>query len=680
MTAYQHLSQSQASLLLRALHQIKSLRSHAPSAVLAWYEDFVWTTERQAQGSGKIETAESLSLLLRYAYQRNDLRSLLRIERRAERMKSLVKQSRDGVPATVSIPRGLGGLDVDGVSVWPRSNENPLLLAYNLKIAFAAREGNWVKIEALLNDAKLVKGSFSTASRHREGLASAGQTRSTLLNTIGWGALLRYGLGNVQKGKHGRPETPTAFDLTGKSFDPSNAASKSADSLLDVAQEQISKAIEVEEEQMQAKLSVSKRLLPDLLRYTTGSTGDSTANAAKTSGEAEKTTAKAGDKATPAWLLQSVLTQLAERGEAASTTRIVQLALSEQSIAIKDDSTRSGGSTAILNSVLVACQRNYNVNLAETLRIFNHLSSSHLGQSILGPAVLSAPTLMNDDRRQKQPQPMLSSEKVGRISEKASHTAAAEHVQMIPNEESLVLILKKVRHPLLRASRARRLVAEFEQLFPKVNLSGRTYRMIIDKCVAPASVSTPKGPDTIASTETTIESLATGHIVASGRRGRRLRQEAATPFSSRSSGNTATLDPAGSPQTGRGPIVKQSILSQTLDDILQRFNPDQPSNRSLRLHLSTTNRLRFEHTLLRAKRALMVKKASHLEKVPTGSPTTNASATGAGPDKTAASRMQTHHLHAVSQIDALLDRLAQVQRLGRRQEARSKKQRNTQPV
>ncbi|SJX61761.1 uncharacterized protein SRS1_12745 [Sporisorium reilianum f. sp. reilianum] len=628
MSAYPDLSELQADLLLRTFHQIKTLPSHAPSAVVAWYEDFVWTCERESQGAESIETTESLSLLLRHAYQRNDLRSLLRLEGRAARTTAFDKQSRASVTIPATMPKELTDIRMDGISLWPDPEENPRILAYNLKVAFAARQDDWKQVEELLNDARLAKTSSKKAGQN----LSASTRSASALNAIGWGSLLRFGLGNARKVQieHAGMTSPGESRLHAAA-DPSSGSSDSASSLSEeIEAERIRKAMD-DKAQMQAKLAVTKRLLPALLRYTNG------ANNAASSSDARGSDADALQPKTPAWLLQSVLTQLADRGDAASIIRIVQLALLEDSPAVRNDPARSGGqSTHILNLALTACERNQKVNLAETLRIFNSLTGSKLGQSISGPAVLTRPTVTNAGQRERHSEPQPSASR--KDSTDAESDLQRSERWMTPNEESLVLVLKKVQHPLFRAAWTRKLVKEFERFFPTVKLSGRTFRMIVDKCIAPAAQSTSSSePGVSTSAEASPERIA-----ATGRRGRRLRHAATAPLPT-----SHTVTPAP-----RKPAIKQSILLHTLDDILTRFS-------ATRLHLSTTNRRRFEHTLLRAKRTLQLKKALHQTQLAV--PTANAA--GA----------HTHHTRALAQLDTLLDRIAAVQRLGRCQDAHRKK-------
>lgn len=651
--AYPHLSEPQANLLLQTLDQMESLRSYTPSAALAWYEDFVWTAERQSQGLERIETPESLSLLLRYAYSRNDLRSLLRIESRAARMTSIIRRSCVNVFTTDPTPKAIGGSEIDDVSIWPSCNEDPIVLAYNLKIAFAAREGNWVKVEELLNGTNLASAAYLQAPQSRNGSGPAKRSGS-LLNAIGWGSLLRFGLCNVKSIKPGR--LSALHEPMGSSTNPPL--------LHNIEDEHAHKGIQ-DEAYMQAKLSVIKRLLPDLVRFSSKSINNSKFDKVTSADASHVTTASAGGEKTPAWLLRSVLTQLAESGEVASTLRIVQLAVSEELTAIQPTSTGGRGVTHILNLVLMGCARNQSVNLAESLRIFNSLTGSQLGESIFGAVVVAPPFSISEDRSAQQSErKQLAGEKAAK--DETRGRVQARHAFMAPNEESLVLVLKKVRHPLFRASWTHKLVAEFERLFAKVKLSGRTYRMIIDKCVTPApACSLPGESDAVASTATVEPSAATPRFIASGRRGRRLRQKAMSDVSSSARTNPTAAPLHAEPRrTTRGAIVKQSILSQTLDHILHRFNPDSRS--SLSFHLSTTNRRRFEHTLLRAKRSLLSKKDKHLQRLRLGSATARLPA-----------GTTSHHSHAVSQIDALLHRIAQVQRLGRQQEAHAKKMPHT---
>lgn len=660
--AYPGLSEIQADLLLRIFQQIKARRSHAPSAVVAWYEDFVWTSERESQGAQTIETSESLSLLLRYAYQRNDLRSLLRLESRATRTTMLNKHSRTGESMSTSMPKELADSKMDGISVWPESDEDPSILAYNLKVAFAAREGNWVQVDELLNDGRLAKMSPGNAAR-----SSAFSARSaSVLNSIGWGSLLRFGLGNVQKVEvdhtGGNPAADTAEEAHRAAINESGGANESVSSLLeDIEAEKVRKATE-DKMQMQAKLAVTKRLLPALLSYTSGSSGDGRTNNATSSSAPRQSSADVVEPKTPAWLLQSVLAQLADRGETGSIIRIVQLALSEESSAVQHSPTASKRQrTHILNLALTACVRNQNINLAETLRIFNSLTGSQLGQSVSGPAVLTQPTVMNAGQRalrsQSQPSAMKDNPKDAEGDSQKSSAGRSKQKWMAPNEESLVLVLKKVRHPLFRAAWARKLVQEFERLFPNVKLSGRTFRMIIDKCVSPAAqLSSSSEPDDASTPPPAAASASADRIVASGRRGRRLRLEASKPSLS------TDIAPPHPASPARRPIVKQSILLATLDDIVNRFNPPHSSSSpALRFHLSTTNRRRFEHTLLRAKRTLQVKRAFHQNEL-RASPAFKIDRNG----------LETHHTREITQIDTLLHRIAHVQRLGRYHESHRK--------
>ena len=590
--AYPHLSKSQATLLVRTFRQFKALRSQAPSAVVAWYENVVWTTERESQGAERIETVESLSMLLRYAFQRNDLRSLLLLETRAARIATQGSRSANPASTSAPLPKELAGIDADGVSLWPDAGEDPRLVAYNLKIAFACRQGNWVKVDELLNDARLGRTSSSRAAR-----SSASSARSaSVLNAIGWGGLLRFGLGNVQKLQVGQTGIAPAAANT------SLHATTDGDSTLaseETEQERLRKTAD-DEAQMNAKLSVTKRLLPELLRYTSASRQHVKLQSATSTDEVSL------EPQTPAWLLHSVLTQLADRGEIASILRILQLALSEGSSALTDHVERAG-QTHVLNLALTACVRNFGVNLAETLRIFNSLTRSELGRSVSGRAVLGRPTVVGEARcemwggSEVVPRREVGSGEAGTLQGWAD--GKERDSRMMPNEESLVLVLKKVRHPLFRAAWARRLVDEFERLFPQVKLSGRSFRMVIDKCVAPAVTRSVSNDSACKST--TASTHGDQH---------------------------PSLHP---PASTRPSIVKQSILLSTLTTIINRFTTTP-------LHRSTTNRRRFEHSLLRTTRILRDKRST------------------------------TSHPHQLNYIDTLLTRIAQVKRLGRRHDAHRK--------
>lgn len=616
MQAYPSLSKAQANLLLQTFRQIHTYRSRPPTALPAWYEDLVWTTERLAQGSERTESSQSLCLLLRYVYQRNDLRSLLRLEKRAIRLFSTLQQSSSEASESALLVKGLGNYEVDGVSIWPEAGEDPRRLAFNLHVAYAAKEGNWTKVDELV--------SQPSSSKRVAGKTEATHQRETMLGPIGWSSLLRFGLGAVREpntAKH--RNTPTVAELT--TDDPSSlmvstVVTDPTTSLPGItAEEEQARQIQQDEAQAQAKLSVTKRLLPHLLRYTRTSL-------TKPSDTAEESSTT--DPKTPAWLLQSVLTQLAERADSASTTRIAKLALSEKSI--DRHALPRGGATRILNLVLVACQQNRAVNLPETLRVFNDLTGSTLGQGIVGSTVAHKAQERQSDVASTQ-----RSEKKG------------EEGNLVPNEESIVLVLKKVRqpkvrHPLFRAAWSRKLVEEFQRLFPEVHLTGRTFRMILDNCIASAPTSQPRQEE--------AAPAATEHVVAKGRHGRRLRQAA-----SKASTTPFPTSPPTPPPTNRGPIVKQGIVANTLQDILKTFSR---SNLASPLHLSTTNRRKFEHTLLRTLRLLRVKKEHHRQKLS---------------KETTREGVVKHHTAAIADIDRIIKLIGKVKRLGRREEKRGKR-------
>ncbi|SPO23174.1 uncharacterized protein UTRI_01852 [Ustilago trichophora] len=653
MAAYPGLSKDQITLLLQTFRQIHSLRSHPPGALVAWYEELIWTTERQAQGWVRMESPQSLSMLLRFAYQRNDLRSLLRIESRAARLSSTFSCSRNDASASNVSPKELGSTEVDGVGVWPEANEDPRRLAYNLKVAFAAREGNWVKVDELLTQPS---PSIAKASKGQAiGRGPAPTDRSEYaLDATGWGGLLRFGLGSVPRldvesrypvtsvvlsgnGKQVTSTAPTSASETVSALDPVS---------IEIEAQKLRKAKEGEL-QAQAKLSVTKRLLPHLLRFTS-----TPKNSDKATNSAQDPTSRSAEPTTPVWLLHAVLKQLAERGDAASTVRIARLALSEKS-ALEQLALVRGGSNRILNFALMACSQNHFVNLTETLRIFNSLTGSQLGLTISGSTVLAQPKLLDEGKGQSQSRMHLK-QASDRPQQKIKQGSAASagQARFIPNEESLILVLKKVQHPLFRAAWTRKLVDEFQQLFPTVKLSGRTFRMIIDKCVAPAPGTSP---EKAALSSPAPSPAAQQHSkIASGRRGRRLRQQAAEQM---------LPDPEPSPVQSskiRGPIVKRSILIQTLTEILTRFDPTTTTTTTpLLLHLSTTNRRRFELTLLKAKRCLLVKKQHHMDQI------------DRAPSEAAAREgYLRHEKAALSEIEKLLTLIAQVQRLGRSDETR----------
>ncbi len=357
--------------------------------MLAWYEDAVWTIERQSQESEKVESRQSLALLLRFAYLRSDLRSILHLESRAARLSSSLSSTKRSASAPAALLKTPRDLEAEGVSIWPEANEDPLRLAFNLKVAYAARDGDWIMVSTFLD-----QGVSSHLSRSRR---SAGSTQKsgaeTGLDAIGWGSLLRHGLGDGQRSasaKEHRGKLDQGNNVKkGIASRVTSALSATAVPATEVIQnmqtgdEELLQKSEQRRAQAEAKMSVSKRLLPHLLRYTSAPPVTTTLHSELTGdlSQMEKSTSSSDTSATPAWLLQSVLAQLAERGETATTIRIVQLALSESS-GLEHHAGVSGGATTILNLALVACEQNHDVSLTQTLRMFNQLTGSRLGSDI----------------------------------------------------------------------------------------------------------------------------------------------------------------------------------------------------------------------------------------------------------------------------------------------------------
>ncbi len=138
-------------------------------------------------------------------------------------------------------------------------------------------------------------------------------------------------------------------------------------------------------------------------------------------------------------------------------------------------------------------------------------------------------TFVNDGFHEKQSMRENGIEtKAGEDSQRKTVTTDTAAVHRItPNEESLILVLKKVRHPLFRTSWSRKLVDDFQELFPNVKLSGRTFRVLVDKCMtAPPSQSSSDAVAEAGAEAADSPGPTPAVGVASGRRGRKLRQQA----------------------------------------------------------------------------------------------------------------------------------------------------------
>jgi hypothetical protein len=497
-TVYPSLNQEQALLLWRTFERTRTFRTYRPQALISWYEDHVWTTERQTTDAARIESAASLCMLLRYAYLRNDLRSLLRVEARAVRSAWLAKDRHRTTSAPGSTKQ-LVGDEADGVTLWPAHGEDPRRLAHNLKVALAARHGDWIKVEQLLD----AHGAARNRGSHE-------------LDAVGWGSLLRFGLGSVETVTEPivtpRPvEEPAPSKSSARKKQPR----KSAMPEVVEAKERVEEPKEDGDEkklQAEARISLTKRLMPQLLR--------------------QMTAKQDAAGLAPGWLLDAVLTQLLEHAKSDAVLRIVRLALAETER--QQDPLVRGGFTGMLNLALAACVQDRKVTLAETLRIFNSITRASFGRDLAGRS-----------------------------------TQAEGKAEIVPNEESLVLVLKKVRHPLFRASWSRKLLDEFVQRWPHVRLTGRSYRMVLDLCAT-----APPKP--------TSDSHA------------------------REGGERKVAVPGSIPDRARGVIVKATLLERTLLDILARFESN-PST----FHRTTTNRFRFNHTLVNLRRIVKLKLATH---------------------------------------------------------------------
>ncbi|SPO44102.1 uncharacterized protein PSANT_01787 [Moesziomyces antarcticus] len=497
---YPSLSQEQALLLWRTFERTRTFRTYRPQALISWYEDHVWTNERQTADAPHIESAASLCMLLRYAYLRNDLRSLLRVEARAVRSAWLAKD-RHRTTAAPGSTKQLGGSEADGVAIWPVHDEDPRRLAHNLKLALAARDGDWIKVEQLLDAHRVARNG---GSYHE-------------LDAVGWGSLLRFGLGSVET----LPKpiaTPQPVEEPAPSKGSARKKQPRKATIAEVSVETKERVEEPNEDgdekrlQAEARVSLTKRLVPQLLRQT-------------------RARQDAADEA-PGWLLESVLTQLLEHGKSDAVLRIVRLALAETGP--QQDPSVRGGSTGMLNLALAACVQDRRITLAETLRVFNSITGSSFGRNLAG--------------RSKQP------EGKGEI---------------VPNEESLVLVLKKVRHPLFRASWSRKLLDEFMQRWPHVRLTGRSYRIVLDLCATAPPKPTPDS-----------------HAREGGER--------KVPVSE------------SAPGRARKVIVKATLLERTLLDILTQFESNPRT-----FHRTTTNRFRFNYTLINLRRIVKLKLASN---------------------------------------------------------------------
>ncbi|PWZ00578.1 hypothetical protein BCV70DRAFT_236946 [Testicularia cyperi] len=631
MQLYPHLSQVQAAFLLQVWEQLYLQRAKSSGEIVRWYQDFVWSQERQlAQDlqsplsstpstidTGNedrpiqtLETQQSLSMMLNFAFRAADAKSLQVLASRAHRRRLRLLASSEAPNSGTLSPARAPSQDTSPFfmnfdDLWPEPDEDPVRLAFNLRISLAAKTEDWLLVNHILDTARTKRSRTAQTSGSRTRHASRSQSDltdygSAMLSEFGWFSLLRYGLGQVNSDasvekdpaaeqtkspQDTSTQTAPAAKLTGSSRSrrrrrrllearegkPDDVARSTEHVVEDGNTEAISEwrpedkmaraqeaegAAEVKAKQAHAKLIATKRLLPVLLRLTADRYGGAATHSRQTAltspglpqgGNEGQTTALGGS---PSWLLLSVLDQLAGRGETRQILRIIRLAIGEKQRSVSSDtSSSSEGSARDLNQTIGTDMLNTFLDTAT-----RDLSWS-LGAILEVFAELTGKDLAAGIGMARSPKAS-SSATGASVAEKQSLGTAESGVDagralLRPSEESLVLILRNLPDVCFKTSWSWRLYQNYRAQFGGRGISGRTWRLLLRSTLYGSLTSTSQ-----------FELART--------------QKSSTPasFSRR--------------QTGRKLKVKTRLLNTILDHLIGQWNY---SDRSL--HLSATNRYAF---------------------------------------------------------------------------------------
>ena len=409
-------------IALRMHLKAASRTAVTPSQVLAWYDEKVWR-DRRTGGLEACETSEeAVALLMRFAYDRDDAHTITRLAGRPARAAILDHGTAwiDGWPPHVDLKR----------------------LAMTMLISLASNRGDWPAVRALLAKAK---------------------AKDIRLDPYTWSALLRHGLAHV----------PPQDILKHPDSDP--AEEEARPKRLRRLEAALKQATEVVPKPAKPQPSAIKPMVPVVIVPGLLTEGAAKKLALRT----RKRRVEHQDKmrsqllpailadvspasaSPPAWLITSVLANLADEGKSDVVLRLVRQLVCEFELpdAGADESGAGAGAeagavaapvsspdtlpsgTSVLNCALRACARNHACTFRETAGVFTDLTGWDITTSSAVEGMATA--------------------------------------RLVPNETSLAYLLKAVHRPRLALS----LLRAFTTRWPDVALGTTPFRMVLEICL-----------------------------------------------------------------------------------------------------------------------------------------------------------------------------------------------------
>ncbi|KAN0063154.1 hypothetical protein ACQY0O_004318 [Thecaphora frezii] len=541
--AYPHLNHGQARLVLL-------LRRHAelhkprpvPARLLAWYLELLWQQRRQVTDSEArlCESAESLAVLLRFAFRSEDAEMLAKLAPRASQWAAAHRGRRYGAAPRQPGPQDDQEVSSRWVAGWPPAID-PEELSYVLRITLAARDGNWKKVNRLLSELSKATGVFDQSGINT-------QLSSFVLN-----ALVRHGLAQPIKDTSATPEEDETATARRTSRGSSSQASsttplpasrksrrklraaeanaeavnrnatevsapvpeKSEDQLLhEQYRQRFSEAMQTERQQTAAMLlppllsRLGRESVPLAAEDDEAESGDAAARPDQAAGAGARP---------PMWLFMSTLNNLADAGESQRVLSMVvrylsekrseqAAASSEEASAQQDEKvdvvfpvTRPGATkvqgTTLLNVVMRAYNRDDSARFDDLCRVFAQLTSVELdGQIRKRPEEFksfgrSRRGGVEDEGRAKGREEGSSEEpKAGEAEvaadEEGAKEAKTERFHLIPNEQTLLYLLDKLPAHLFSASWSFKLVQLLCDRFAPFVVTTRSYVHVLRFCLA----------------------------------------------------------------------------------------------------------------------------------------------------------------------------------------------------
>lgn len=498
---YTHLTEPQMQFMAEVCDEMQKHANKWSPERYRWYKEYVQSQERLAgmhrhladkdkptanghynvdadktisQVPGRatsLETAPCLNIMLTFAYGHADFQTIDELDRRARQRSFYIPRSTQTAHASSTTPYSEEKYThVLGGASWPGPQDDPVRLAFNMKVALAARDGLWSRVLTLLENAEIRRPK----SRISSGSDLASETERAApqdiidypLDTFAWIELIANGLGANSKAFADATTDTSAIDDQGElllaTTDMDSSLRPHDQAAQQKREEQETAALSKKEfaaKQEEARVIVTRLLVKSIRRYTAREAANLMYKAAaRTPEEAAKSI-----KANPIlpWLVLAKLKQLErDQQSTAEVLEIARAALHEIRTLPSDIRNPYGkpGSSQILASVLFNLRANRRVPLPEALRIFEEFTGFDLRASMLAKDVSVAQSPKTDQ------------------------------YYLPPSEAALCTMLRRQIDDFYSKSRKSnyslegRVWAMYKAIrtaFPRIYLSSRTYRILM---------------------------------------------------------------------------------------------------------------------------------------------------------------------------------------------------------